>query len=70
MKQPKPVKAWMATLSGRLVDVVWFGKGAKAEANRCVSYWGQPNPHDRYGVVEVLITPIVKKPRKAKGKKR
>ena len=50
MKQPKPVKAWMATLSGRLVDVVWFGKGAKAEASRCVSHWGQPTPNDRHDV--------------------
>lgn len=61
MKQPKPVKAWAVVVNGE-VRPYWCFADKRAGAAAARVFKGE--------ILPVLITPIVKKPRKAKGKKR
>lgn len=62
MKQPKAVKAWA---------LVWRSLNEKAHLRIYASaYHANVEWIDGDKIIPVLITPIVKKTRKAKGKKR
>ena len=66
MKQPKPVKAWMATLRGRLVDVVWLGKGAKPRRETMRQSLGTTTPNDRRPMWPKSSSPHRQKPARRK----